>query len=177
MGIALIGWLWNKHGPEEAVPQKHIISWSHVFQPSVRKAFIMRASDGAYAQNSSSNGSRQGDRRKKSQYDERFFRLLEKADDIFLAIIHFSAETPDRETAEIEKALRQTGDALGHARVSSAFQIKENESEPSRKLFEEINEALSIASGRNDKQSDGEPSRLPASFYFLRNAFDWQSPF
>ncbi|WP_024573589.1 FUSC family protein, partial [Bacillus subtilis] len=117
-----------------------------------------------------------GNRRKKSRHDERFFRLLEKADDIFLAIIHFSAETPDRETAQIEKALRQTGDMLAHARVSGTFQINENESEPRRKLFEEINEVLHIASGRFDKQLDGEPSRLPSSFYFLRNAFDWKSP-
>lgn len=40
MGIALIGWLWNKHGPEGAVLQKHIISWLHVFQPSERQVFI-----------------------------------------------------------------------------------------------------------------------------------------
>lgn len=97
-----------------------------------------------------------GNRRKKSRHDERFFRLLEKADDIFLAIIHFSSETPDRETAQIEKALRQTGDMLAHARVSGTFQINENESEPRRKLFEEINEVLHIASGRFDKQLDGE---------------------
>lgn len=43
MGIALIGWLWSKHGPEEAVLQKHIISWQHVFRPSGRQAFITRS--------------------------------------------------------------------------------------------------------------------------------------
>ncbi|MCY7943279.1 FUSC family protein [Bacillus inaquosorum] len=177
MGIALIGWLWNKHGPEEAVLQKtyHQLAaclsavGTQGFHNAQHQTVLM-------LRTARQTVLGKGNRRKKSQHDERFFRLLEKADDIFLAIIHFSAEMPDRETAEIEKALRQTGDALGHARVSSVFQIKENESEPSRKLFEEINEALSIASGRNDKQSDGEPSRLPASFYFLRNAFDWQSP-
>lgn len=177
MSIALIGWLWNKHGPEEAVLQKtyhqlaaclSAVGTSGFHNAQHQTVLMLRTARQTVLG--------KGNRRKKSQHDERFFRLLEKADDIFLAIIHFSAETPDGEKAQIEKALRQTGDMLGHARVSSAFQINENESEPSRKLFGEINEALHIALGRFDKQLDGEPSRLPASFYFLRNAFDWQSP-
>ncbi|MEC1549144.1 FUSC family protein [Bacillus rugosus] len=177
MGIALIGWLWNKHGPEEAVLQKtyHQLAacLSAVGTPGFHNAqhqTVLMLRTGRQTVLG------KGNRRKKSRHDERFFRLLEKADDIFLAIIHFSAETPDGEKAQIEKALRQTGDMLGHARVSSAFQVNENESESSRKLFGEINEALHIASGRFVKQLDEEPSRLPASFYFLRNAFDWQSP-
>ncbi|WP_372402030.1 FUSC family protein [Bacillus spizizenii] len=177
MSIALIGWLWNKHGPEEAVLQKtyhqlaaclSAVGTSGFHNAQHQTVLMLRTARQTVLG--------KGNRRKKSQHDERFFRLLEKADDIFLAIIHFSAETPDGEKAQIEKALRQTGDMLGHARVSSAFQINENESEPSRKLFGEINEALHIALGRFDKQLDGEPSRLPASFYFLRNAFDLQSP-
>ncbi|MCY8720903.1 FUSC family protein [Bacillus sp. S10C12M] len=177
MCIALIGWLWNKHGPEEAVLQKtyHQLAacLSAVGTPGLHNAqhqtvLMLRTARQTILG--------KGNRGKKSQHDERFFRLLEKADDIFLAIIHFSAETPGRETAQIEKALRQAGDALGCVRSSSVLQIKENEPEPSRKLLEEINEALHIASGRNDMQLDLEPSRLPASFYFLRNAFDWQSP-
>ncbi|APH66179.1 FUSC family protein [Bacillus sp. LR_5] len=177
MSIALIGWLWNKHGPEEAVLQKtyhqlaaclSAVGTSGFHNAQHQTVLMLRTARQTVLG--------KGNRRKKSQHDERFFRLLEKADDIFLAIIHFSAETPDGEKAQIEKALRQTGDMLGHARVSSAFQINENESEPSRKLFGEINEALHIALGRFDKQLDGEPSRLPSSFYFLRNAFDWQSP-
>ncbi|MFP7232529.1 FUSC family protein [Bacillus subtilis] len=177
MCIALIGWLWNKHGPEEAVLQKtyHQLAacLSAVGTPGFHNAqhqtvLMLRTARQTILG--------KGNRGKKSQHDERFFRLLEKADDIFLAIIHFSAETPGRETAQIKKALRQAGDALGRVRSSSVLQIKENEPEPSRKLLEEINEALHIASGRNDMQLDLEPSRLPASFYFLRNAFDWQSP-
>lgn len=177
MGIALIGWLWNKHGPEGAVLQKtyHQLAacLSAVGTPGFHNAqhqtvLMLRTARQTVLG--------KGNRRKKSRHDERFFRLLEKADDIFIAIIHFSAETPDRETAQIEKALRQTGDMLANARVFNTFQINENESEPRRKLFEEINEVLYIASGRFDKQLDGEPSRLPSSFYFLRNAFDWKSP-
>lgn len=177
MGIALIGWLWNKHGPEGAVLQKtyHQLAacLSAVGTPGFHNAqhqtvLMLRTARQTVLG--------KGNRRKKSRHDERFFRLLEKADDIFIAIIHFSAETPDRETAQIEKALRQTGDMLAHARVSCTYQINENEYEPRRKLFEEINEVLHIASGRFDKQLDGEPSRLPSSFYFLRNAFDWKSP-
>ncbi|KXJ34531.1 hypothetical protein AX282_07515 [Bacillus spizizenii] len=177
MSIALIGWLRNKHGPEEAVLQKtyhqlaaclSAVGTSGFHNAQHQTVLMLRTARQTVLG--------KGNRRKKSQHDERFFRLLEKADDIFLAIIHFSAETPDGEKAQIEKALRQTGDMLGHARVSSAFQINENESEPSRKLFGEINEALHIALGQFDKQLDGEPSRLPSSFYFLRNAFDWQSP-
>lgn len=177
MGIALIGWLWNKHGPEGAVLQKtyHQLAacLSAVGTPGFHNAqhqtvLMLRTARQTVLG--------KGNRRKKSRHDERFFRLLEKADDIFIAIIHFSAETPDRETEQIEKALRQTGDMLANARVFNTFQINENESEPRRKLFEEINEVLYIASGRFDKQLDGEPSRLPSSFYFLRNAFDWKSP-
>ncbi|MHB9998025.1 FUSC family protein [Bacillus spizizenii] len=177
MSIALIGRLRNKHGPEEAVLQKtyhqlaaclSAVGTSGFHNAQHQTVLMLRTARQTVLG--------KGNRRKKSQHDERFFRLLEKADNIFLAIIHFSAETPDGEKAQIEKTLRQTGDMLGHARVSSAFQINENESEPSRKLFGEINEALHIALGRFDKQLDGEPSRLPSSFYFLRNAFDWQSP-
>ncbi|MDL9993299.1 FUSC family protein [Bacillus stercoris] len=177
MGIALIGWLWNKHGPEGAVLQKTYdqlaACLSAVGTPGFHHAqhqTVLMLRTARQTVLGKGNG------RKKSQHDERFFRLLEKADDIFLAIIHFSAETPDGETAQIEKALRQTGDMLAHARVFNTFQINENESEPRRKLFEEINEVLHIASGRLEKQLDGEPSRLPSSFYFLRNAFDWKSP-
>ncbi|WGE39885.1 FUSC family protein [Bacillus stercoris] len=177
MGIALIGWLWNKHGPEGAVLQKTYdqlaACLSAVGTPGFHHAqhqTVLMLRTARQTVLGKGNG------RKKSQHDERFFRLLEKADDIFLAIIHFSAETPDGETAQIEKALRQTGDMLAHARVFNTFQINENESEPKRKLFEEINEVLHIASGRLEKQLDGEPSRLPSSFYFLRNAFDWKSP-
>lgn len=177
MGIALIGWLWNKHGPEGAVLQKTYdqlaACLSAVGTPGFHHAqhqTVLMLRTARQTVLGKGNG------RKKSQHDERFFRLLEKADDIFLAIIHFSAETPDGETAKIEKALRQTGDMLAHARVFNTFQINENESEPRRKLFEEINEVLHIASGRLEKQVDGEPSRLPSSFYFLRNAFDWKSP-
>ncbi|MEW4971131.1 FUSC family protein [Bacillus stercoris] len=177
MGIALIGWLWNKHGPEGAVLQKTYdqlaACLSAVGTPGFHHAqhqTVLMLRTARQTVLGKGNG------RKKSRHDERFFRLLEKADDIFLAIIHFSAETPDGETAQIEKALRQTGDMLAHARVFNTFQINENESEPKRKLFEEINEVLHIASGRLEKQLDGEPSRLPSSFYFLRNAFDWKSP-
>lgn len=177
MGIALIGWLWNKHGPEGAVLQKTYdqlaACLSAVGTPGFHHAqhqTVLMLRTARQTVLGKGNG------RKKSQHDERFFRLLEKADDIFLAIIHFSAESPDGETAQIEKALRQTGDMLAHARVFNTFQINENESEPRRKLFEEINEVLHIASGRLEKQLDGEPSRLPSSFYFLRNAFDWKSP-
>ncbi|MEC2061130.1 FUSC family protein [Bacillus stercoris] len=177
MGIALIGWLWNKHGPEGAVLQKTYdqlaACLSAVGTPGFHHAqhqTVLMLRTARQTVLGKGNG------RKKSQHDERFFRLLEKADDIFLAIIHFSAETPDGETAQIEKALRQTGDMLAHARIFNTFQINENESEPKRKLFEEINEVLHIASGRLEKQVDGEPSRLPSSFYFLRNAFDWKSP-
>ncbi|PTU29718.1 FUSC family protein [Bacillus subtilis] len=177
MGIALIGWLWNKHGPEGAVLQKTYdqlaACLSAVGTPGFHHAqhqTVLMLRTARQTVLGKGNGW------KKSQHDERFFRLLEKADDIFLAIIHFSAETPDGETAQIEKALRQTGDMLAHARVFNTFQINENESEPKRKLFEEINEVLHIASGRLGKQLDGEPSRLPSSFYFLRNAFDWKSP-
>ncbi|PNB65070.1 FUSC family protein, partial [Pseudomonas sp. GW456-E7] len=115
MGIALIGWLWNKHGPEEAVLQKtyHQLAacLSAVGTPGFHNAqhqtvLMLRTARQTVLG--------KGNRRKKSQHDERFFRLLEKADDIFLAIIHFSAETPDGEKAQIEKALRQTGDMLGH---------------------------------------------------------------
>ncbi|NLS42227.1 FUSC family protein [Bacillus subtilis] len=176
MGIALIGWLWNKHGPEGVVLQKTYdqlaACLSAVGTPGFHHAqhqTVLMLRTARQTVLGKGNG------RKKSQHDERFFRLLEKADDIFLAIIHFSAETPDGETAKIEKALRQTGDMLAHARVFNTFQINENESEPRRKLFEEINEVLHIASGRLEKQLDGEPSRLPSSFYFLRNAFDWKS--
>ncbi|MEC2112435.1 FUSC family protein [Bacillus stercoris] len=177
MGITLIGWLWNKHGPEGAVLQKTYdqlaACLSAVGTPGFHHAqhqtvLMLRTARQTFLG--------KGNGRKKSWHDERFFRLLEKADDIFLAIIHFSAETPDGETAQIEKALRQTGDMLAHARIFNTFQINENESEPKRKLFEEINEVLHIASGRLEKQLDGEPSRLPSSFYFLRNAFDWKSP-
>ncbi|WP_432339198.1 FUSC family protein [Bacillus tequilensis] len=176
MGIALIGWLWNKHGPEEAVLQKTYDQLAAClsavgtpgFQNAQHQTMLM-------LRTARQTVLGKGNRRKKSLHDERFFRLLEKADDIFLAIIHFSAETPDGKTAQIEKALRQTGDMLGHDRAFSPFQMKENNPEPSRKLFEEINEALHIASGEFDKL-DGEPSRLPNSFYDLRNAFDWQSP-
>ncbi|MGN2617772.1 FUSC family protein [Bacillus stercoris] len=177
MGIALIGWLWNKHGPEGAVLQKTYdqlaACLSAVGTPGFHHAqhqTVLMLRTARQTVLGKGNGW------KKSQHDERFFRLLEKADDIFLAIIHFSAESPDGETAQIEKALRQTGDMLAHARVFNTFQINENESEPRRKLFEEINEVLHIASGRLEKQLDGEPSRLPSSFYFLRNAFDWKSP-
>ncbi|GFM14383.1 FUSC family protein [Bacillus sp. FW1] len=177
MGIALIGWLWNKHGPEGAVLQKTYdqlaACLSAVGTPGFHHAqhqTVLMLRTARQTVLGKGNGW------KKSWHDERFFRLLEKADDIFLAIIHFSAETPDGETAQIEKALRQTGDMLAHARVFNTFQINENESEPRRKLFEEINEVLHIASGRLEKQLDGEPSRLPSSFYFLRNAFDWKSP-
>ncbi len=177
MGITLIGWLWNKHGPEGAVLQKTYdqlaACLSAVGTPGFHHAqhqTVLMLRTARQTVLGKGNG------RKKSRHDERFFRLLEKADDIFLAIIHFSAETPDGETAQIEKALRQTGDMLAHARVFNTFQINENESEPKRKLFEEINEVLHIASGRLEKQLDGEPSRLPSSFYFLRNAFDWKSP-
>ncbi|OEI75742.1 FUSC family protein [Bacillus subtilis] len=177
MGITLIGWLWNKHGPEGAVLQKTYdqlaACLSAVGTPGFHHAqhqtvLMLRTARQTFLG--------KGNGRKKSWHDERFFRLLEKADDIFLAIIHFSAETPDGETAQIEKALRQTGDMLAHARIFNTFQINENESEPKRKLFEEINEVLHIASGRLEKQLDGEPSRLPSSFYFLRNVFDWKSP-
>lgn len=177
MGITLIGWLWNKHGPEGAVLQKTYdqlaACLSAVGTPGFHHAqhqTVLMLRTARQTVLGKGNG------RKKSWHDERFFRLLEKADDIFLAIIHFSAETPDGETAQIEKALRQTGDMLAHARIFNTFQINENESEPKRKLFEEINEVLHIASGRLEKQLDGEPSRLPSSFYFLRNAFDWKSP-
>ncbi|WGV94797.1 FUSC family protein [Bacillus stercoris] len=177
MGITLIGWLWNKHGPEGAVLQKTYdqlaACLSAVGTPGFHHAqhqTVLMLRTARQTVLGKGNG------RKKSRHDERFFRLLEKADDIFLAIIHFSAETPDGETAQIEKALRQTGDMLAHARVFNTFQINENESEPKRKLFEEINEVLHIASGRLEKQLDWEPSRLPSSFYFLRNAFDWKSP-
>ncbi|WP_434178294.1 FUSC family protein [Bacillus stercoris] len=177
MGITLIGWLWNKHGPEGAVLQKTYdqlaACLSAVGTPGFHHAqhqtvLMLRTARQTVLD--------KGNGRKKSWHDERFFSLLEKADDIFLAIIHFSAETPDGETAQIEKALRQTGDMLAHARIFNTFQINENESEPKRKLFEEINGVLHIASGRLEKQLDGEPSRLPSSFYFLRNAFDWKSP-
>ncbi|BEV40186.1 FUSC family protein [Bacillus stercoris] len=177
MGITLIGWLWNKHVPEGAVLQKTYdqlaACLSAVGTPGFHHAqhqTVLMLRTARQTVLGKGNG------RKKSWHDERFFRLLEKADDIFLAIIHFSAETPDGETAQIEKALRQTGDMLAHARIFNTFQINENESEPKRKLFEEINEVLHIASGRLEKQLDGEPSRLPSSFYFLRNAFDWKSP-
>ncbi|NLS89075.1 FUSC family protein [Bacillus subtilis] len=177
MGITLIGWLWNKHVPEGAVLQKTYdqlaVCLSAVGTPGFHHAqhqTVLMLRTARQTVLGKGNG------RKKSWHDERFFRLLEKADDIFLAIIHFSAETPDGETAQIEKALRQTGDMLAHARIFNTFQINENESEPKRKLFEEINEVLHIASGRLEKQLDGEPSRLPSSFYFLRNAFDWKSP-
>ncbi|MDF4189777.1 hypothetical protein PV941_12315, partial [Ligilactobacillus salivarius] len=128
MGIALIGWLWNKHGPEGAVLQKtyHQLAafLSAVGTPGFHNAqhqtvLMLRTARQTVLG--------KGDKWKKSQHDERFFRLLEKADDIFIAIIHFSAETPDRETAQIEKALRQTGDMLAHARVSCTYQINENE--------------------------------------------------
>ncbi|MCI3986938.1 FUSC family protein [Bacillus vallismortis] len=176
-GISLSGWLWNKYGPERAVLQKTYHQLASCLSAVGTKDFHNTQHQTVLMlRTARQTVLRKGNWRKKSQHDERFFRLLEKADDMFLAIIHFSAETPDGETAQIEKALRQAGDTLGHARDCSAFEIKEHESEPRRKLFEEINEALRIASGRFDEQLGGEPGRLPGPFFFLRNAFGWQSP-
>ncbi|PLR89740.1 FUSC family protein [Bacillus halotolerans] len=176
-GIALIGWINNRHGPENTVLKRtyrQLASClSDVGTPDFHKAqhqtvLMLRTARQTVLG--------KGNRWRKSPHDKRFIRLLEKADDLFISIIHFSAETPNADKAQIAKALRQTADMLGQSGVSDAFPIQEDEAEPARKLYEEINEVLSIASGRNDDPSDAEPSRLPSSYYFLRNAFDWESP-
>ncbi len=90
MGIALIGWLWSKHGPEEAVLQKtyhqlaaclSAVGTSGFHNAQHQTVLMLRTARQTVLG--------KGNRKKKSQHDERFFRLLEKADDIFLTIIHF----------------------------------------------------------------------------------------
>ncbi|PSA90761.1 FUSC family protein [Bacillus atrophaeus] len=177
--IAMLGWLFDRHGPETAVLQKTYrqlaACLSAVGTPNFHSAqhqtvLMLRTARLTVLG--------RGNKRKSSRHTERLIRLLQKAEDMFMAIIHFSAEAPKADTEEMVTVIRNVADLLGYSKVAAEIKLQpsKHETEAHEKLYGEINAVLLAASDQLDDPLSAEPSRLQSAGFFLRNAFDWHSP-
>lgn len=166
-GIAMAGWLRDRHGPETDMLQKTYLQLAAYlsaagtpgFHAEQHRTVLMLKSAG---QTVTGRG------------EERFSLLLQKADDLFLAIHHFAAEEPNAETENISAAVRNVAALIRNPQAAVTIEPSGSETKAQKKLYAQLQEVLRAASGEQGEKT--ERSRLQSPFLFLQNAFSWDSP-